>query len=64
MKVIIDYNGKTYESVESDQTIDALYSQLYGNLEDFVKFSMDLPGGGKLILPKETLLRCVIQLIP
>lgn len=54
MKVIIEYNGKTYESVETDEsTAKELHEEIYRRMDESEKFRMELKDGGYLVVGKE-----------
>ena len=64
MKIIIEYQGKTYESpISNEYTAKQLKDSMYKELDSIEKFSMELKGGGFVMLCKDALRSCVIKIL-
>ena len=56
MKVIIEYNGKTYESVEiAGMTAKEMHDKISDFMESCTKFRMELKDGSYLAVGKEVM---------
>lgn len=64
MKIIIEYQGKTYEGAEMKScTHEEAVDILYKDFEKFSKFQMDLECGGTMIIGQDVLRSCVIKIL-
>jgi hypothetical protein len=65
MKIVIEYQGNRYESIEnSDTTVEEMSEAIYKNFQDLNKFTMRTKGGGAILLGKEALQGAVILFVP
>lgn len=65
MKVVIDYQGKIYESGETnDYSADDFAEMFYENFSEMTKFKLGLASGGSVILGERALQSAVIMFIP
>lgn len=65
MKVVIEYQGKRYESVETtDPTPEEVSESIFKDLALMQKFKMNLADGGVLILGDRALQSAVILVLP
>jgi hypothetical protein len=63
MKIIVEYNGKSYESAENnDMTAEEVKTVMYERFDDFTKLEMELKMGGYLILGPDAVRSCVITI--
>ena len=62
-KVIIEYKLKKYESAESSDPVSKIHSGIFDNLDNMFKFTMELKGGGWLILGRDAVQSCVFKVI-
>ena len=64
MKIIVEYNGNTYESAEKNEiTAEQARTALYENFEDFTKLEVELKTGGYLILGRNAVCSCAITIL-
>lgn len=64
MKIIVEHNGKTYESAENnDMTAEQVKIAMYESFEDFTKLEMELKTGGYLILGRDAVRSCAITIL-
>lgn len=64
MKIIIDYNGKTYESRQSTTTtVEQMKQAIYSGFDDFMELEVELKDGGYLILGREAVRSCAIIIL-
>lgn len=65
MKVVVEYQGKRYESkCNADITPAEAVEVLYKNFSNTTKFTMELADGGNLILGERALQSAVILFLP
>ncbi len=64
MKMIIHYDGNTYETPPTDEAtaVDAAEA-LYSDLERLNKLKLELKGGGFLLLGGDAVKRCAIMVM-
>jgi hypothetical protein len=64
MKIIVEHNGKTYESAEnSDITAEQAKIAVYERFDDFTKFEMELKTGGYLLLGRDAVQSCAFTIL-
>lgn len=65
MRIVIEYQGKTYEGECSPlEKPDKYANELYEHLEEMTKLRMRLAGGGVLLLGKIALQSAAIKILP
>lgn len=65
MKVIVEYQGKRYESKENtEHSPDEVAEMFYENFDSMRKFQMKLADGGSLILGERALQSAVVMFLP
>ena len=64
MKIIIEYQGNTYESKEDkNHTAEQIKDLMYKDFENMNKLSLELKHGGFIILGSDALRSCVIKIL-
>ena len=64
MKIIIEYQGNTYESAEDkSHTAEQVKDMMYKDFERLNKIQLELEGGGFIILGENVLKSCVIKIL-
>ena len=64
MKIIIEYNGNTYEGLDTNKrTAKEGKDVMYANFEKLTKLSLELKDGGFIILGSDALRSCVIKIL-
>jgi hypothetical protein len=65
MRIVIEYQGKTYEGECSPlEKPDKYANELYEHLEEMTKLRMRLAGGGVLLLGNIALQSAAIKILP
>ena len=65
MKIIVEYQGKQYESKSDDEhNAEEISEMFYENFADMNKFKMELVGGGSIVLGKIALQSAVVLFLP
>ncbi len=65
MKLVIEYQGKQYESVENtNHTCEEIADAIYENFSEMTKFQLEMPNGGILILGERALKSAVFIFLP
>lgn len=66
MKVVIKYDGQTYESAEADGSgsFEELVEGMYDGIEKMLKFQVQLQDGSVMILGSEACKRAVFLIVP
>lgn len=65
MKIIVEYQGKQYESKRDDENnAEEISEMFYENLADMNEFKMELVGGGSIVLGKIALQSAVVLFLP
>ena len=64
MKIIIEYQGNTYESKEDkNHTAEQIKDMMYKDFGDMNKLNFELKHGGFIILGSDALRSCVIKIL-
>ena len=65
MKIILEYNDKTYESAETDdEKAGEIFETFYDNFSNIDRFKMILKDGSLLIIGKAAIQSAVLIFVP
>ena len=64
MKIILEYQGKTYEgAVDKNHTAEEVRGMMYKDIASLDKLYMELAGGGFIVIGENVLKSCVIKIL-
>jgi hypothetical protein len=65
MKMILEYQGKTYETMETDEkTAEGVAEVFYKNFDGMDRLKMNLADGSFLVIGKAALQSAVLRFLP
>jgi hypothetical protein len=64
MKLIVEYGGKTYESIEDNSTsAEQVKTAMYNMFEESTKLQLELKDGGYLLLGRDAVRSCAVIIL-